>query len=322
VTIPEGADSEQIANILEKAGIVESARKFEARLFGHGDGDDFKPGTYKLRENERYDTIVAALSEGPAVAEAAVARLVIPEGFSTRDIARRVNRVGLRPAGFRAAVKAANPPEGFLEQGEKAPQLEGFLWPATYELTEPVQAKALVADQLAAFERNFAKVDMAYARSKGLSKYDVLIIASMIEREAAFAGDRAKISAVIYNRLAADMPLGIDPTIQYAVGNWEPLDAAALEVDSPYNTRKVVGLPPTPICNPGLASLKAAANPAKQAWLYFVAIPGDEKRRHFFTESYDEFLQFQAENPPETTGTGDATASGTDGEGGAAAAAP
>jgi uncharacterized YceG family protein len=311
VTIPEGADNDQIANILERAGVVESATKFELRVGLEGDGDDFKPGTYTLRENETYDTIVATLSAGPPAPK--TVRLTIPEGFSVRDIAQRVGRVGVKAQAYRAAVEAANPPKGFLVRGEKAPELEGFLFPATYELTEPVKPRQLVADQLAAFEDNFAKIDMTYARSQGLTKYDVLIIASMIEREAAFPGDRAKISAVIYNRLKAEMPLGIDPTIQYAVGSWEPLTAADLDVDSPYNTRKVVGLPPTPIANPGLAALRAAAKPAKQDWLYFVAIPGDEERKHFFTNSYDEFLQFQAENPPETGGEG----GGESGEGGA-----
>jgi uncharacterized YceG family protein len=309
VTIPQGADNQEIANILERAGVVESATKFEIRVGLEGDGDDFKPGAYVLRENENYDTIVATLSTGPPAPD--IVRLTIPEGFSVRDIAQRVGRVDVKPAAYRAAVAAAKPPEGFLAKGEKAPKLEGFLFPATYELAEPVKPKQLVADQLAAFEENFAKVDMTYARSKGLTKYDVLIIASMIEREAAFPGDRAKIAAVIYNRLDADMPLGIDPTIQYAVDSWEPLTAEDLDVDSPYNTRKVVGLPPTPICNPGLAAMRAAAKPAKRDWLYFVAIPGDEERKHFFTNSYDEFLQFQADNPPETV-TGE--------DGGAAAA--
>jgi UPF0755 protein len=303
VTIPEGANNDEIANILEDAGIIDSATKFELRLVGNGDGDSFKPGTYELRENESYDLIVEALNGGPEKPTVQLARLVVPEGFSTKDIAARVaNRLGVTAKQYNAAVKAANPPKGFLVEGETSPRLEGFLWPATYEVPKPVKAKDLVADQLESFEENWAKIDMTYAASKGLTKYDVLKIASLIEREAAFPGDRAKIAAVIYNRLEADMELGIDPTIQYAKGNWEPLTAADLEIDSPYNSRLVKGLPPTPICNPGLASLRAAAKPGKQDFLYFVAIPGDERRRHFFTNDYEEFLQFQRDNPPESTG--------------------
>ncbi len=112
----------------------------------------------------------------------------------------------------------------------------------------------------------------------------MLIIASMIEREAAYPADRAKIAAVIYNRLHADMPLGIDATIQYSVGSWRVLTARDLRIKGGYNTRTHRGLPPTPICNPGLASLKAAAHPANVKYLYYVAIPGDPKRRHHFSK--------------------------------------
>jgi uncharacterized YceG family protein len=320
VRIPEGANADEIAAILEDAGVVDSATKFELRLVGNGDGDDFKPGTYVLRENETYDIIVQTLNAGPKTAP--TVRLVIPEGFSVKDITGRVaTKLGVPAKQYTAAVNAASPPEGFLVKGEKAPRLEGFLWPATYDVAKPVKPKELVAEQLAAFERNFAKLDLTYATSKGLTKYDVLKIASLIEREAAFPGDRAKIAAVIYNRLAADMPLGIDPTIQYAKGNWEPLQPSDLELDSPYNTRTKKGLPPTPIANPGLASLRAAAKPGKQKYLYFVAIPGDEKRRHFFTDSYDEFLQYQSEHPPESTATSDTQGAQDGSAAGAAAAA-
>jgi UPF0755 protein len=314
VRIPEGSNSDEIAHILEDAGVVDSATKFEARLVLAGDGDSLKPGSYKLRTNEDYDIIVRELSTGPP--SAPVQKLVVPEGFSTRDIAARVAKLGTTSKAYLNALKAADPPQGFLEKGESSPQLEGFLFPAVYEVQPPVKPKALIEQQVATFEDKWSQIDMAYARSKGLSKYDVLIIASMIEREAAAPGDRAKISAVIYNRLAAYRPLGIDPTLQYANGNWKPLKPADLERPGPYNSRLNKGLPPTPIANPGLASLKAAAKPAKQPYLYFVAIPGDEKRRHFFTDDYDEFLQFQRDNPPE--GTGAATDDGTSQDGAAA----
>ena len=119
----------------------------------------------------------------------------------------------------------------------------------------------------------------------------------MIEREAAYPADRAKIAAVIYNRLHARMPLGIDATIQYSVGSWRVLTARDLRIKGGYNTRTHRGLPPTPICNPGLASLKAAAHPAKVKYLYYVAIPGDPKRRHHFSKTYADFQHFQETHP-------------------------
>jgi len=154
--------------------------------------------------------------------------------------------------------------------------LEGFLFPATYQLRRgQASADRLVALQLAAFKRNFAQVDLKQARRKNLSRYDVITIASMVEREAAVAKDRRLIAAVIYNRLKRDMPLGIDATTRYALNDWgSPLSNADFARSGRYNTRAHTGLPPTPIGNPGLASLQAAADPAHVSYLYYVLKPG------------------------------------------------
>jgi uncharacterized YceG family protein len=152
--------------------------------------------------------------------------------------------------------------------------LEGFLFPSTYQLRTPISIPALVNDQLTTFRQQFATVDMRYARSKSLSPYDVLIIASMVEAEAGTAHDRPLIASVIYNRLRLGMTLGIDATIRYAVNNYTaPLTASQLSSPSPYNTRVNTGLPPTPIDNPSLASIEAAAHPARTSYLFFVAKP-------------------------------------------------
>jgi UPF0755 protein len=219
-------------------------------------------------------------------------KLVIPEGFSIRDIARRVPTIGISAKTYRTAVAAAHPPAGYRATGKERLGMEGFLFPATYELARPVSAKLLVAEQLQAFERRTSGLDFSYARKHGLTRYDVLIIASMIEREAAAPVDRRKIAAVIYNRLKKGDLLGIDATVQYAAGSWGPVTKHDLESSSPYNTRKFKGLPPTPISNPGLASIQAAAHPAKVPYLYYVAIPGDKQRRHFFTASFDAFTTY------------------------------
>ena len=292
VVIPEGAGVPEIAGILAKAGVVSSAADFELHELGQS---GLRAGTYTIRRNEGYGRIVAILLAGPA--ERPTKRLVVPEGLAVRDIARLTPRVGLPSAAFDRAAKQAVPPKGFLAAGEKAATIEGFLFPATYDVAQPPTGAELVAQQLDAFSANFDQVDLSYARTKNLTRYDVLKIASLIEREAAAPEDRAKIAAVIYNRLHARMPLGIDATIQYAVGSWRPLTGADLKIDSPYNSRKVRGLPPTPICTPGLASMRAAARPAKASYLYYVAIPGDARRRHFFTSSYAAFLQFIRDHP-------------------------
>ena len=154
----------------------------------------------------------------------------------------------------------------------------------------------MVNSQLAAFEKNWAKVNLRYARSKNLTPYDVLIIASMIEKEVIAPEERRHVAAVIYNRLKAGMTLGIDATLRYGldIPPTESIHQSQLDSDNPYNTRKLAGLPPTPIANPGLASTQAAARPAKTNYLFFVRKP--DKRHHFFTNSSEEFEAYKAEH--------------------------
>jgi peptidoglycan lytic transglycosylase G len=152
---------------------------------------------------------------------------------------------------------------------------EGFLFPDTFELTRHAKTSDLVQLQLEDFKRRIKDVGMRYARSKNLTVFDVVTIASMIEHEAARAQDRKLVAAVIYNRLREGMPLGIDATIRFATGNYtRPLTESELAVGSPYNTRTHAGLPPGPIDSPGLASIEAAAHPAKVGYLFYVAKPG------------------------------------------------
>ncbi len=294
VVIPPGATAAQIAQILEAKGVISNAGDFVDRIVADGQGSDFKPGTYSLRTNEAYDRIVFQLNHGPSTD---AARLTIPEGYAIWDIKAAVRKVGIKPAQYQTALDAHHPPNGFLAAGEQAATLEGFLFPATYDVSVPADANALVTEQLGAFADNWASVDMAYAKSKNLTNYDVLKIASLIEREAQAPDDRAKIASVIYNRLHQGMSLGIDAAVQYGTGSWRELTGTDLKSDSPYNLRRFKGLPPTPICNPGIAAIKAAADPAKTDYLYYYAIKGDPQGRHWFTDSYDAFLQYQKAHP-------------------------
>src|SRR5204862_8200281 len=157
--------------------------------------------------------------------------------------------------------------------------------PATCDFTAQTTSRQLVKAQLGAFARNWGEVDLGYAKSKNLTPYDVLIIASMVEKETLAPDERRLVAAVIYNRLHAHMPLGIDATLRYGldIPPTKSILQSQLDSTSPYNTRKVPGLPPTPIANPGLASIQAAAHPAKVNYLYFVRKP--DKVHHFFTAS-------------------------------------
>jgi UPF0755 protein len=234
-------------------------------------------------------------------------RIVFPEGFTRREMADRITAVNgiarskrkIKPKlseneYLRLTARSRLPGE-FAGDGKRR-HLEGFLFPATYEFSRRTTSKQLVRAQLKAFRRAWAKVDLTYARSKNLTAYDVLIIASMIEKEVVAPEERPLVAAVIYNRLREGIALGIDATIRYAldVPATESLCVSQLEHPTPYNTREYPGLPPGPIANPGLASMQAAAHPAKVDYLYFVRKP--DKVHHFFTRSKEEFDEYQRDN--------------------------
>ena len=176
------------------------------------------------------------------------------------------------------------------------------MFPATYTLVEGAPVKNLVAKQLGAFKQNFGSVNLRYAKRKNLTRYDVLIIASLVEREAQLDRERPLIASVIYNRLKEGMPLGIDATIRYQTGNWQsPILQSQLDRDTPYNSRLRRGLPPTPIGNPGLKSIKAAARPARTKYLFFVRKPGNSGA-HAFSANDADFARdnerYQASREP------------------------
>lgn len=245
--------------------------------------------------------------KAPPPATLTVLKIVFPEGFTRKQMAQRITAVNaiakanrgvdprLSATAYLAATRSSLRPARFSGDAKRR-MLEGFLFPALYEFTPATTSKRLVADQLEAFDRNWKKVKLRYARSKNLTPYDVLIIASMVEAEVSVPRERALVAAVIYNRLRARMPLGIDSTIRYAleVPPTKSLTKAQLRNPTPYNTRIHRGLPPTPIGNPGLASIQAAAHPAAKDYLYFARRKG--KVTHFFTASYDEFVEFLRRN--------------------------
>lgn len=198
--------------------------------------------------------------------------LTVPEGYDRSQIAELAKAEGLRGDYMRAS------------KGH-----EGFLFPDTFELLKNAPVADLVQLQLDDFRMRIKGVDLSYAKSKNLTLRDVVTIASMIEREAQLDSERKLIAAVIYNRLRQGIPLGIDATIRFAVGNYEqPLTTSELETDSPYNTRLNAGLPPGPIGNPGLASIEAAAHPARVDYLYYVVKPGT-CGEHAFSSTDAEF---------------------------------
>jgi uncharacterized YceG family protein len=285
VRIPPNSSIAEVGDLLAENDIVSSSLLFTLRA--QLAGADLKAGTYRLKKESSYGDALDALDADPAAPR--TVKVVIPEGRSRTETAPIVKEAGLDGSYLKAS--ATHP--GFSPRKYGAPRntktLEGFLFPATYELSPGAPASRLVDQQLEAFETNIAKVDMKRAKRRNLTTYDVLIIASMIEREATLAKERPVISAVIHNRLRQGMPLGIDATIRYAVKNWsDPLKQSELTIDSPYNTRRRTGLPPTPIGSPGLDSIKAAANPASVDYLFYVVKPNGDGA-HNFSSTDEEF---------------------------------
>jgi UPF0755 protein len=289
VVIPAGASLGGIADRLEGKGVISSSTFFQLRARLAGRSGDLKPGRYVLARDMSYGAVLDKLEQG---LPPNVVRVTIPEGLSRREVAPLTK--GLEGSYLHATRhNPALDPRAYRAEGRRS--LEGFLFPATYELKKGQPVNRLVAEQLATFKRTFRKVDLRYAKRKNLTPYDVLIIASMVEREAQVARDRPLIASVIYNRLHEGMPLGIDATTRFVVHKWSgALTVSELNNPSPYNTRVHAGLPPGPIGSPGLASIEAAAHPAKTSYLFFVAaVCGNG--RHKFASTDAQFQRYSRE---------------------------
>jgi uncharacterized YceG family protein len=286
VTIPKGSNVSAIGTLFEAKEVVPSARKFGWRAKWSGKAEDFKAGRYVFGKGMSYGAAIDLLAKGP---NAGTVTVSIPEGRSRWETAQQVKGLGLN-GDYMAATKT-NKLINLRRYGAPAgtESLEGFLFPATYELPAASNVAKLVPQQLVAFKRNIDTVNMAYAKKKNLTVFDVVTIASLIDREVSVARERKQVAGVIYNRLKAGIPLGIDATSRFETRNWtEPLTNAVLQKNTPYNTRINKGLPPGPIGSPGLAAIKAAARPATSGYLYYVANPC-KPGTHTFTKTYEEF---------------------------------
>ncbi|GAC1318048.1 MAG: endolytic transglycosylase MltG [Thermoleophilaceae bacterium] len=289
LTIPRGSSVGQIADALASRGVVSSAFFFQARATIEGRRADLKSGTYVLRRDMSYSAALDALVKGPAPN---VVTVTIPEGRSRAEIERALGPGKLK-GDYLTATRHSPALDPATYGAKAATSLEGFLFPNTYQLKRGDSTTALVTKQLEAFRRRFATLDLSVARRAGLSAYDVVVIASLIEREAELDSERPTIASVIYNRLRTNMPLGIDATTRFATGNWtHPLTSSELAIRSPYNTRIHPGLPPGPIGNPGIASLMAAAHPASTQFVYYVANPCRPGTHSFSTTA----AQFNADS--------------------------
>jgi UPF0755 protein len=297
IVVKSGMGVAQVGKMLQEKGFINSAGDLVDLMKARGTEGSLKPGAYEFPMGTPILVIVEALEKGSGSS----IKITIPEGMAVGQVADLLEkgeaidgseyaRLSKQPDSF--AVPLVGP------DSVEADSLEGLLFPSTYFLVEGDDAKDLIGAQLAAFELKTATLPWSKAEELGVTPYQIVIIASMIEKEANIKDERAKVAAVIYNRLQQDMSLGIDATVRYALDKWTgPLTESDLKVDSPFNTRVKKGLPPAPIASPGLEALKAALEPAKVDYLYYVLI--DTEGHHFFTDSYDEFLKAKQDAPPQ-----------------------
>jgi UPF0755 protein len=278
--VADGASSSAVVDALHERGVLRCGLVSKWLLRRSGLDGQLRAGSHELTTNmtpdEAFEALTTAAPEVPTVS------LTIPEGYRITQIADRVEEeLGIPTRRFLRAVERGDrtlPP--YLP--EEATSLEGFLFPKTYEFVEgEVDASTVIDRLLEQFETEAEALPWENADELGVTPYEVVVIASMIEEEAALEEERALISGVIYNRLAEGMVLGIDATLLYDDPTPDgQLSTSDLETDTPYNTRINAGLPPTPISSPGLASLRAALEPADTPFFYYV-LCGDDGHHEF-----------------------------------------
>jgi len=283
--IKEGMTLKEIASLLEEKGIIDNAFLFRLLVEQRGKEKSLIPGIYTLETNSEYEKVLDKIVAGPPVV---TYKFAIPEGYTVKEVIERVAQE-IPFIEYKEMVEAVDISNYSYDYLKDAESLEGFLFPKTYEITVDYTARNIIEMMLAQYQFETGSLDYSFAENKGLSRYDILKIASMIEKEAYVPEERALISAVIHNRLATNMKLDIDATLCYILDKWDEgfLTNEDKEIDSPYNTYMYASLPPTPICNPGLASIEAALNPAAVDYLYFV-LTDSEKHTHSFASTLEE----------------------------------
>jgi UPF0755 protein len=289
VQIPADASAGKIGDMLSQDGVVDSSFFFKLRA--ELAGAKFRAGTFSLAHGMSYSAAIHVLTTAPGTGP--VTNVTIVAGKSRWQLDQ--------------ILKSEHVPGSYLADTRHSPlldpanygapagvSLEGFLYPDTYQLGSPLRIPALVSAQLNEFKQQISQVNMSYAKSKNLTPYDVLKIASLVDAEAALPSDLPKVASVIYNRLRLHMTLGLDTTIAYATHDYSGnLSQSELRLNSAYNTRTHFGLPPTPVNSPDLNAIKAAAHPAHTNYLYFIVkVCGNGALA--FTSSYSQFLSWSS----------------------------
>ena len=292
VMVEKGDTLSSVADKLEEAGVIESSTLFNLKARAEGETTEIKPGEYQFLPGEEGDEILKALANGDSVSRVEV---TIPEGLTLKQTAGIIcEETGIPTEEIETAAKETDYGYAFLGD-PKIQTTEGFLFPKKYEFEQDVDARQVIDRLLKQYLVETKDLDFKGAEKRlNLTEYELVTLASLVEREAANDEERPLVASVIYNRIRQKMPLQVDAAVQYALGESKKnLSLDDLKVDSPYNTYKSTGLPPGPIASPSRESIRAALAPAKTDYLYYV-LQADGKE-HFFTDDYEEFLEAKRE---------------------------
>lgn len=289
VTVPEGSSTKDVAQILYDAKLIGTTGDFTGAVDRANASTSLKPGTYQFTGGTSADDIVAQMEQGPQTDT-----VTVPEGSTVAQTAKLVAQATDNRITAKAFRKCANNASSYKKdysfvKGAYNDSLEGFLFPKTYSIAKDATADDVVRMMLDQYKQEVSALDYSYAKKKGLSAYDVLILASVIEKEAA-SDNRATVSSVFYNRLDKNMPLQSDATVAYVVGH-DPT-SSDLSTSSPYNTYLNTGLPAGPICSPSIDSLQAACQPESTDYLYFYfAKDSNGDMQYYFSKTYKQHQQ-------------------------------
>jgi UPF0755 protein len=294
IYIPNGYSTSQIAKLLKENNLIRNERFFIWRAKVLGADGKLQAGKYLLSPNMTTDQIIKKIFAGKAQID--TVKVTIPEGYTLKDIATKLSRLGLvNKDKFLEIAQNDTFDYDFLKDvpKDRPNRLEGYLFPDTYFIHVNADEKEIINIMLKRFQEVYNSTIKNNAKNVGMTPDQIVIIASIVEKEAAIDSDRPMIAGVIYNRLKKNMKLQLCPTVVYALGiHKDVLSYKDLQVDSPYNTYQHYGLPIGPICNPGLKSIEAALLPTKHDFYYYVA---KKDGSHIFSITYEEHLKAQKE---------------------------
>lgn len=283
--VTRGQTAAEIGKRLAQEGFVRDAFPFVFVLYDTGRESALQSGIYRISPSMTPREIARTFEKAPG--DQVVLKLI--EGWRLTEVANAVNKAfpSITKEAFTAAAVVGERKNAVLTGLDPKTSLEGFLFPDTYFLRPDATAAQIVELLLTTFDQRVGAALRTAANERKVPIYDIVRLASIVEREARDRGESARVAGVYQNRLDIEMKLDADPTIQYALGDWRELSLEDLKIESPYNTYRVAGHPPTPICNPGQKAIEGAARPEKHDFLFFVA-KGDASGQHLFAKTLEE----------------------------------